>query len=79
MCACHWNNQPTAVGFAEEEETVMNAAKLRTISAAPRALTRFISAMRMRISAVCRSGSLAAIRSPKDLRQRIFASIRLRA
>ncbi|KEO60787.1 hypothetical protein DT23_12540 [Thioclava indica] len=35
-------------------------------------------AMRMWISAVWRSGSLEAILSPKDLRQRIFASIRLR-
>ena len=49
-----------------------------TISAVPRAEKRFISAMRTWISAVWRSGSLAAMRSPKGLRQRIFASIRLR-
>ena len=51
----------------------------RTISAEPSALKRFIRAMRIWISAVWRSGSLAAIRSPKALRHRIFASIRLRA
>ena len=50
----------------------------RTISAVPRAEKRFISAMRIWISVVWRSGSLAAMRSPKALRQRIFASIRLR-
>ena len=51
----------------------------RTISAVPRALKRFMRATRMWISAVWRSGSLAAMRSPKDLRQRILASARLRA
>jgi len=51
----------------------------RTISAVPRALKRFMRATRMWISAVCRSGSLAAMRSPKDLRQRILASARLRS
>jgi hypothetical protein len=45
----------------------------------PRALKRFMRAMRMWISAVWRSGSLAAMRSPKDFRQRILALIRLRA
>lgn len=50
-----------------------------TISAVPSAEKRFIRAMRMWISAVCRSGSLALMRSPKALRQRIFASTRLRA
>jgi hypothetical protein len=43
----------------------------RTISAVPRAEKRFMSAMRIWISAVWRSGSLAAMRSPKALRQRI--------
>ena len=51
----------------------------RTISAVPRALKRLMRAMRMWISAVWRSGSLAAMRSPKALRQRILASARLRA
>ena len=50
----------------------------RTISAVPRAEKRFISAMRIWISAVWRSGSLAAMRSPKAFRHRIFASMRLR-
>lgn len=50
----------------------------RSISAVPSALQRFMSAMRMWTSAVCLSGSREAIRSPKDLRQRILASIRLR-
>ena len=40
----------------------------RTISAVPRAEKRFICAMRMWISAVWRSGSRAAMRSPKALR-----------
>lgn len=51
----------------------------RAISAVPMALKRFMRAMRIWISAVWRSGSLAAMRSPKDFRHRIFASIRLRA
>ena len=51
----------------------------RTISAVPRAEKRFMRATRMWVSAVWRSGSRAAMRSPKDLRQRILASIRLRA
>lgn len=50
----------------------------RTVSVVPRAETRFMSAMRMWILAVWRSESLAAMRSPKALRQRIFSSIRLR-
>lgn len=50
----------------------------RTISAVPRAEKRFMRATRIWISAVWRSGSLAAMRSPKALRHRIFASIRLR-
>ncbi|OBY26052.1 hypothetical protein A9D60_20085 [Leisingera sp. JC1] len=50
----------------------------RTISAVPRALKRLMSATRMWISAVWLSGSLAAMRSPKALRQRILASARLR-
>ena len=41
----------------------------RTISAVPRAEKRFIRATRIWISAVCRSGSLALMRSPKALRQ----------
>jgi hypothetical protein len=51
----------------------------QTISAVPRALKRFMSAMQMWISAVCRSGSRAAMRSPKAFKQHIFASIWLRA
>ena len=47
----------------------------RTISAVPRAEKRFISATRIWISAVWLSGCLAAMRSPKAFRQRIFASI----
>ena len=43
----------------------------RMISAVPRAARRFISAMRICISAVWRLGSLAAMRSPKALRHRI--------
>ena len=50
----------------------------RTMAAVPRAEQRFMSAMRIWITAVWRSGSLAAIRSPKAFRQRIFASILLR-
>ena len=50
----------------------------RTISAVPRAEKRFIRATRIWISAVWLSGCLAAMRSPKALRHRIFASIRLR-
>lgn len=50
----------------------------RTISAVPRALKRFMRATRMWISAVWRSGSLAAMRSPKAFRHRILASARLR-
>ena len=57
----------------------LQAQAAGTISAVPRALKRLMSAMRMWISAVWRSGSLAAMRSPKDLRQRILASARLRA
>ena len=49
----------------------------RTISAVPRAEKRFIRAMRIWISAVWRSGSLALMRSPNALRHRIFALIRL--
>jgi hypothetical protein len=49
------------------------------ISAMPRALKRLMRAMRIWISAVWLSGCLAAMRSPKALRQRIFASIRPRA
>ena len=51
----------------------------RMISAVPRAEKRFISATRIWISAVWLSGCLAAMRSPKALRHRIFASIRLLA
>ena len=51
----------------------------RMVSAVPRASKRFMRAMRMWISAVCRSGSLAMMRSPKGCRQRIFALMRLRA
>lgn len=50
----------------------------RAISAVPRAEKRFIRAMRIWISAVWRSGSLAAMRSPKAFRHRIFALMRLR-
>lgn len=50
----------------------------RTISAVPRAEKRFMRATRIWISAVWLSGCLAAMRSPKALRHRIFASIRLR-
>lgn len=39
----------------------------------PGALKRFIPATRIGSSAMCRSGSLAAVRVPKGLRQRIFA------
>ena len=49
----------------------------RTMSAVPRAEKRFMSAMRIWISAVWRFGSLSAMRSPKAFRQRIFASARL--
>ena len=52
---------------------------IRTISAVPRALKRFMGAMRMWISTVWRSGSLAMMRSPKDFRQRSLASIQRRA
>jgi hypothetical protein len=41
------------------------------ISGVPRALKRFIRAMQLWISAVCRSGSSALIRLPKDFRPRI--------
>ncbi len=51
----------------------------RTISAVPRAGKRFMSAKRIWISEVWRSGSQALIRSPRAFRQRIFASMRLRA
>ena len=51
----------------------------RTTSAVPSALKRLIRATRMWISAVWRSGSLAAMRSPKAFRHRILASTRLRA
>ena len=51
----------------------------RTTSAIPRAGKRFAKAMRRWISAVCRSKSVALIRSPKAFRQRILASMRLRA
>jgi hypothetical protein len=51
----------------------------RVISALPRAEKRFIRAMRVWISAAWRSGSREAMRSPKLLRRRIWASIRLRA
>jgi hypothetical protein len=50
----------------------------RTISAVPRAEKRFMSATRIWISAVWLSGCLAAMRSPKAFKHRIFASIRLR-
>ena len=42
-------------------------------------MKRFMSALRMWISAAWRSGCLAAMRSPNALRQRIFAPTRLRA
>jgi hypothetical protein len=45
----------------------------RMIPAAPWALRRFESAMRMWISAVCRSRSIAAMRSSRTLRQGILA------
>lgn len=45
------------------------------ILAVPRAEKRFIAAMGNWISAVWRLGSLAAMRSPKALRHRSFASI----
>jgi hypothetical protein len=48
------------------------------ISGVPRAEKRFMSAMRIWISAVYLSGYIAMMRSPKALRQRIFASMRLR-
>ena len=51
----------------------------RSISTMPRALKRFMSATRVCISAVWRSGSREAILSPNDVRHRILASIRLRA
>lgn len=51
----------------------------RLISAVPSALKRFISATRIWTSAVWRSGSRDAMRSPNALRHFIFASIRLRA
>ena len=51
----------------------------RMISASPRAEKRFIRAMRVWISAAWRSGSREAMRSPKLLRRRIWASIRLQA
>jgi hypothetical protein len=44
-----------------------------------RAEKRFMRAIRMWISAVWRSGSLVVMRSPKAFRQRICASVRLRA
>lgn len=52
---------------------------MRTISAMPRAEKRFIGATRILVSVVWQFGSSAAMRSPKALRQRMFASIRLRA
>jgi hypothetical protein len=51
----------------------------RVISALPRAAKRVMRAARVWIPAVWRSGSREAMRSPKLLRQSIFASIRLRA
>ena len=56
----------------------LEAQDTRTISAVPRALKRFMGATRMWISAVWRSGSLAAMRSPKDLSPRILALAWLR-
>lgn len=50
----------------------------RTISSVPGALKRLMRAMRIWIPAACRPGSLEATRSPKAVRPRIFASIRLR-
>lgn len=47
----------------------------RLISAVASALKRFMSAARMWTSAACLSGSRDVMRSPKDLRWRIFASI----
>ena len=52
---------------------------MRMMSAVLRAEKRCIDAMRIWISAVWRPGSLAAMRSAKAIKQRIFASIRLRA
>jgi len=52
---------------------------MRTARAVPGALTRFVGAMRIWISAVWQSGSRAAVRSAKALGHRIFAPIRLRA
>jgi transposase len=75
-----------------ERSALLHNSRLRHDSPFPRWLSghandlggaegekRFIRATRIWISAVWRSGSLAAMRSPKALRQRIFASIRLRA
>lgn len=50
----------------------------RTVSAVPSAMKRLMREMLIWISAVFRFGSLAAMRSPNALRQRIFASIWLR-
>ena len=51
----------------------------RSISAVPSALKRFMSATRIWTSAVWRSGSRDAMRSPNALRHLILASILLRA
>lgn len=51
---------------------------MRSISAVASALKRFMSATRIWTSAVWRSGSREAMRSPNALRHRIFASTRLR-
>ncbi len=50
----------------------------RSISAVPRALKLCVRATRMWMLAVWRPGSLAVMHSPKDFRQRILASARLR-
>ena len=50
----------------------------RSTSAVPRELKLSVRATRMWILAVWRSGSLAVMHSPKDIRQRILASALLR-
>jgi hypothetical protein len=66
-------------GLSRDVPGALQGQAKRTMLAVPRALKRLMSASRMWISAVWRSGSLAAMRSPKDLRQRFLASARLRA
>ncbi len=56
-------------GLRRDTPFLLRPQCTRTISAVPRAEKRFMSAMRIWISAVWRSGSLAAMRSPKAFRR----------